>query len=313
MTNQITTTQATTYALEIERDPRLKSTHTRRQYRAALGAFETWRADRPLNKTLVEEYASHLQRLGRSPNTINQALATIRWWARRVTDLAYEQAEPEIAERVSQQAQRVTAVRDVKGERTPRGRHVDQDEIKSLIDACKADPTPKGARDAALISVACATLARNEELRGLAIADVTYTAEGADLLIRHGKGDKARVTHLHNGSLEALNAWVDVRGVSDGPIFCPILKNGKVRAGLPISYEGTRKILYKRFLESSLSKTTTWHDFRRTGVGILFDNGTDISTIQDIGGWADPKTVKRYDRRPQDRRREALKAIDVPY
>ena len=305
--------QSLTYVAEIERDPRLKSTHTRRQYRSALGGFETWRAERPLTKTLVEEYASHLQRAGRSPNTINQALAAIRWWARRLTDLAFEQAEPEIAERVSQQAQRVTAVRDVKGTRTPRGRHIDQEEIKSLLNACKADTTPKGARDAALIALASATLARNEELRSFAIADITYTDQGADLLIRHGKGDKARVTHLHNGSLEALNAWVDVRGVEPGPVFCPILKNGRVNTGNPISYEGTRKILHKRFLESSLSKTTTWHDFRRTGVGILFDNGTDISTIQDIGGWADPKTVKKYDRRPEDRRREALKAIDVPY
>lgn len=305
--------QSLTYAAEIERDPRLKSTHTRRQYRSALGGFEAWRAERPLTKTLVEEYASHLQRAGKSPNTINQALAAIRWWARRVTDLAFEQAAPEIAERVSQQAQRVAAVRDVKGERTPRGRHIDQEEIKSLIDACKADTSPKGARDAALIAAASATIARNEELRALEIADITYTDQGADLLIRHGKGDKARVTHLHNGSLAALNDWIDVRGVEAGPIFCPILKNGKIRTGRQISYEGTRKILKARFLQSSLSKTTTWHDFRRTGVGILFDNNTDLSTIQNIGGWSDPKTVMKYDRRPEDRRREALKAIDVPY
>lgn len=310
--NQITTTQTPTYTAEIERDPRLKSEHTRRQYRAALGAFETWRGERPLTKTLVEEYAADLQRLGRSPNTINQALAVVRWWARRVTDLAYEQAAPEIAERVSQQAQRVTSVRDVKGERTPRGRHIEQDEIKSLLGVCKADPTPKGARDAAFIAVAVGTAARNEELRALEISDITYTPTGADILIRHGKGDKARVTHLHGGSLEALNAWIDVRGVGDGPIFCPILKNGKIRTGLPITYDGTRKILQKRFLQSSLSKTTTWHDFRRTTIGELL-GVTDIATAQQIAGHASPITTSRYDRRPQDRRREALQAINVPY
>lgn len=75
---------------ELERDPRLKSPHTLRGYRRDLEAFEEWRAGRPMTKLLVEEYASELQAQDKSPNTINRALAAIRWWARRLGDLAYE-------------------------------------------------------------------------------------------------------------------------------------------------------------------------------------------------------------------------------
>lgn len=313
MTNTSLTLHTITYLDEIERSPRLKSPHTRRQYKAVLGAFETWRAERPLTKTLVEEYAAELQRAGRSPSTINQSLAVIRWWARRITDLAFEQADSAIAEQVSRQAQRVASVQDVKGSRTPTGRHLDSDEVKALLDACKADSTPKGVRDAALIALAFATLARNAELRSFTLSDITYTAEGADLHIRHGKGDKARTVYLFNGALAALNAWMDVRGVSSGPIFCRIRKGDQIITANPLSYEGTRKILRNRFQQSALSQRTTWHDFRRTGVGLLLDGGTDLVTIQGITGHADPKTVSRYDRRPENRRKDAIRAIETPY
>jgi hypothetical protein len=75
---------------EPDRDPRLKSANVKRGYLADLGAFESWRAGRPLSKLLAEAYAAELQRAGRSPNSINRALAALRWWARRLGDLAQE-------------------------------------------------------------------------------------------------------------------------------------------------------------------------------------------------------------------------------
>ena len=75
---------------EIARDSKLKSDNTRRGYRHDLAKFEAWRASRPMTKLRVEEYAAELQRAGKSPNSINRALAAVRWWARRLSDLAFE-------------------------------------------------------------------------------------------------------------------------------------------------------------------------------------------------------------------------------
>jgi len=156
------------------------------------------------------------------------------------------------------------------------------------------------------------TGARNEEIRDIVIDDLTYTDDGADLLIRHGKGDKQRLVFLFDGPLAALNKWIDLRGAYPGPIFCQVLKNGKIIPGGTISYEATRKILHKRFKQSALAERTTWHDFRRTLAGLLFEAGEDISTIQNQFGHASPATTKRYDRRPEERRRLAIKSIRVP-
>ena len=75
---------------ELQRDPRLKSEHTKRGYRRDLLAFETWRAGRSMTKLLVEEFAAEMQAQGKSPNTINRNLAAVRWWARRLGDFAFE-------------------------------------------------------------------------------------------------------------------------------------------------------------------------------------------------------------------------------
>jgi site-specific recombinase XerC len=208
-------------ARELARDPRLPSPHTQRQYRADLRDFEAYRAGAPLTKTLVERYAAHLQGMGRAPNTINQKLAAVRWLARRMVDLAFEQSDPEKSEAISRQAARVASVRDVKGERPPRGRHLEQGELSELLRVCEADPTPAGRRDAAVLAIAWACGLRRAELAGLALADVKPIGrDAADLIIR-GKGNKTRAAYLTDGAFAALADWLTVRGPKAGSLFLP--------------------------------------------------------------------------------------------
>jgi len=51
---------------------------TKRQYEIALDRFIAWAAGRTFAKPLVNQYRSHLEGLGFSPSTINQALSAIR-------------------------------------------------------------------------------------------------------------------------------------------------------------------------------------------------------------------------------------------
>lgn len=306
------------YTTEIERDPHLKSQHTRRQYGAVLGQFEAWRDERPITVTLVEEYAAHLQKRGKSPNTINQALSAIRWWARRVVKLASELTQSEQAARIADLANRVASVENVKGSRAPKGRHIEIGEMESLVNACISDTSPAGARDAAFLTASWITGARNEEIRSLTIDDIEYIVDDqgigcAVLTIQHGKGDKQRVVFLYDGALAAMNDWIEVRGAVKGPLFNRILKNGEILTHVQISYEGTRKLLYKRFLQSTLPHHLTWHDFRRTLVGMMLDNNEDPAVIQQQTGHANVNQVMRYDRRPVARRQIAIKSIPVPY
>jgi integrase len=314
MTTQITTTTAP-YLAEIERDPALQSEKTRARYGVVLDKFYAWKGDRQINKTTIEEYCSELQALHRSPATIRQILAVLKWWTRRVIDLAYENRPQAEADNIAAQLTRILTIREksvAKGTRLPAGRHVRPEELAALVAACTNDPTPAGARDACWLTIAIQTGARNEELRQITLKNLKYTPEGADLTIPHGKGDKARIVFLSGNVLAALDAWINVRGATPGALFCPVLKNGRVLVR-ELSAAAADLILEKRFKQSGIRETISWHDFRRTLAGNLFSSNVDPVTIKDQLGHANITTTQRYDRRPDELRRIAIANIEVPY
>jgi site-specific recombinase XerD len=333
MTNALTIVSATLQLInnEIARSPRLKSEETRRAYRHDLARFEVWRAGRTLTKLLVEQYAAELQHEGKSPATINRKLAAVRWWARRLSDLAFEDSALTRDERdeVSTQAARVAVVEDVGGSRVRTGREVTQGELSALMSACAADPSAAGVRDAALMALAWSTGARRSELAGLTIADIQWIDdESADLVIK-GKGDKERKVFIYNGAAQALKDWLAIRSNGAGLVFVSITKGGKVQTGerltgikaeaLPqskaagLSDEALAQMLEKRRQAARLTQHLTWHDFRRTFAGTLLDNGADLVTVQKLMGHASPVTTSNYDRRGDETKRKALKALHVPY
>lgn len=299
---------------QLQKSSRLKSAHTRRGYLADLRDFESWRAGRPLSKLLVEQYAAELLDADRSPNTINRKLAAIRWWARRVADLAAENrgTTAKEAQRIAQQAERAASVSDITGSRSQRGRMITSGELGALLQACEVDPTPAGARDAAMIALAWSTGARRDEIAGLELVNFTPddSNEGAELVIK-GKGDKVRIAYIYNGALIALLDWLAIRGQAPGPIFVRINKGNKLSAQR-LSGESMRMILDKRILTAGV-KPLTWHDFRRSFASNLLDEGTDLVTVQKLMGHSNPTTTSNYDRRGDEVKRKAVKKLFVPY
>jgi integrase/recombinase XerC len=292
----------------LENDPRLVSKHTTRQYRADLFSFETWRNGRTLTKTLVEEYAAELQHEGKAPATINQRLAAIRWYARKIADMALDQDDDWLAKHAS----RVAMVEDVKGERPEKGRHIEQGELSALIQACVNDPSPAGIRDAAIIALAWSTGLRRDEIARIELADLTNkTEESLDIGII-GKGGKVRPVYVNDGALAALLDWIELRGNEPGRLFVEVNKGGRIGGG-QLSGEALRKMLEKRSREARLSKSVTWHDFRRTFAGNLWDAKIDGVTIQKLMGHASQNQTAKYDRRPEATRRAAVKVLHVPY
>lgn len=304
-------------AAELERDPRLRSRNTKRGYLTDLSAFETWRAGRPISKLLVEAYAAELQAAGKSPNTINRVLAAVRWWARRLADMAQDQPAQDAEDRARRaeivaQAERVAGVKDVRGERPTKGRHIATGELAALLRACVDDPSAAGTRDAAIIALAWSTGARRSELAGLACANFVRTGEGEGDLRIQGKGDKPRVVYVFNGAASYLDDWLALRGDAAGPLFYAINKAGTIQVGHGLSDEALAQMLEKRRAQAGV-QSLTWHDFRRSFAGNLLDNGNDLVTVQKLMGHSSPTTTANYDRRGDEVKRKASRSLHVPY
>ncbi|KYC44048.1 hypothetical protein WA1_02590 [Scytonema hofmannii PCC 7110] len=54
------------------------------------------------------------------------------------------------------------------------------------------------------------------------------------------------------------------------------------------------------------------HDFRRTFISELLENGVDMSTVKNLAGHSDIGTTIRYDRRGEQTKRRAVEAISIP-
>jgi site-specific recombinase XerD len=313
MTNLILVTSTTAawdqIEREIERDPRLQSTHTRRAYRTDLRAFEAWRAGQPMTKGLVESYAVYLRQQGRSPNSINRALASVRWWARRLTDLVYEEPMPKIQrDEIVLQATRITGIRDVTGERDIRGRHLTDAEIQALLAACKLDQSPAATRDAAMIMLAWGTGMRRSEIASIQAEDLTANRGNWTISVR-GKGNKIRRAYLSGTGAQHLKTWLNAQSQPTGPVFCRIRKGGAIVPGRALTSDALAYVLEKRSKEAGLAQLLTWHDFRRTFAGNLLDQGVDLVTVQKLLGHSSPTTTSNYDRRGEETKQRAVLAL----
>lgn len=301
-----------TIAALLESDPRLVSFHTKRQYRSDLFQFEEWRQGRAITKTLVEAYAAELQGGDYAPATINQRLAAVRWYCRKIADLAVDYLKNE---ELAKDAARVALVKDVKGESadTPEsGRLIEDWELVQLLKACSRDKNQAaGTRDAALLATAWATGIRRDIFSSLTLQDIKQTPDGYDLKFI-GKGRKANTAYLSNGAADAMTDWLRIRGSAPGHVFTPVNKAGKPTSG-HLSGEALRKVLLKRSMEAGLSEPITWHDFRRTFATNLWNAGIDGVTIQKLMGHSTQNQTAKYNRAPEKLRRKAVRVLHVPY
>jgi site-specific recombinase XerD len=297
---------------ELDRDPRLQSAHTRRAYRTDLRAFEVWRAGRPMTKGLVESYAVHLRAEDRSPNSINRALASVRWWARRLADLVYEEPLPKAKrDEIMLQATRVAGIRDVAGQRDTRGRHLADQEARALVSACKQDASPAGRRDAAMFALAWGTGMRRSEIAGLRMDELRLDGSEWTIQVR-GKGNKVRRAYLHGAGERLLRSWLAERGQQPGAVFCRVRKGGRIVLERGLTGEALAYVLEKRSKQAALPEPLTWHDFRRTFAGNLLDQGVDLVTVQKLLGHSSPTTTSNYDRRGEETKRKAAGKISIP-
>lgn len=93
------------------------------------------------------------------------------------------------------------------------------------MEACAADPSPAGRRDAATLAVLHTGGLRRAEA-ALLLND--YTADPPTLTIRHGKGDKQRQIPLPASAAAAVARWIALRGDAPGHLFLPINKGHRI-------------------------------------------------------------------------------------
>jgi integrase len=204
---------------------------------------------------------------------------------------------------------RARDVEAVRGSTLPRGRELSGGEVRALFEVLARDPRPIARRDACVLALLVGAGVRRTELVQLQLADVDL--EAGRVLIRRGKGRKERVSWIPPSALPAIQDWIHVRGVGEGPLLKPIRKGGEVQ-DRSLSAQAVRDIC-QSLARNAATRPFSPHDGRRTWIGDLLDATGDISIAQQLAGHASPVTTARYDRRPEATRRRAASQLHVPY
>ncbi len=287
----------------------LTSDHSKRNMRRHLDSIASMISDHQLDSRTLQWGAlrhTHTQAIrarliaGYAPATVNVMLSALRGVLKEAWQLGQMKAED---------YQLAVDIENVKVESLPTGRDLNASEISALSDACLSDSSPAGVRDAAMIGVLYTCGLRRAEIAHLGVGD--YKRETGQLRIMNSKSDRDRTVYVTNGAQSALHDWLDVRGNEWGALFTPINRGGKLSL-----HEMTDQAIYnmieKRMKQARLDKFTP-HDLRRTFVGDMLDQGVDIVTVQKIAGHSSPDTTARYDRRPEEVKKEAAEKLHFPY
>jgi len=166
-------------------------------------------------------------------------------------------------------------------------RVLEHGEVTTLLDPAMSDddePVWRRRRDDAVLEVLYGSGVRVGELCSLDIDAVDVRATAITVW---GKGGKERRVPLSAPAVEALVAWLAVRGeVVPADAGAALFGNER---GVRLSPRDVRRILDRRS-----PRPTHPHALRHSFATHLLDGGADLRVVQDLLGHSDVATTQRY-------------------
>ena len=167
-------------------------------------------------------------------------------------------------------------------------RVLSQGEILLILDAPEAEGA-RGLRDRAMLQVMYAAGLRVSEVVGLKLADIDR-AKG--LVSAFGKGQKRRLVPLGEHALDALDAYLRVRGEHPGALASNALFLSP--RGGPLTRQAVWKLLGGYARGVGISKPSSPHKLRHSFATHLLEGGADLRSVQALLGHADISTTEIY-------------------
>lgn len=270
-------------------DGRGLSLATANSYLVDLGLFAAWykgatgeRLGLVFTPTDVREYRARLVAVERAaPGTINRKLAALRSYGNYLVSIGEVETNPAAAARGVKEQPRAPKWLDGKEQgRLMREAERAQQAAQTFTDKWQA------ARNVALVALVLHTGLRVAELAALDVADYVTAERSGELLVRDGKGHKARRLPLNLTARRALAAWRAARPVNDAPQ----LFTG--RGGGRLTPRGIQKVIAE--LGRRAGVTVTPHRLRHTYAKNLVNTGASLDKVGALLGHSNLSTTAIY-------------------
>jgi integrase/recombinase XerC len=259
------------------------SDHTLRAYVRDVAQFTAWLAKGPdafdegeagaepdfealgrADRNDIRAFLAHVQTRGASPRTAARKLAAIRSAFGFMTRLGALEANPARSVRAPQRRPDLPDVLSIP-------------EVTALVEAPDLD-TPLGKRDRALLEMLYASGARAGEVAGVTLRDVDLVGGTFTVL---GKRRKQRIAHLGRHAIDALRAYLDVRGRLGAPAHDRLFVNAR---GGPLTTRSIQRVVERYVRRTLPGRKASPHTLRHTFATHMLDGGADLRTVQELLG-----------------------------
>lgn len=296
-----------------------KAVSTVKAYRSDARVFEAWCAgygfrSLPASPVAVAGFLTHEAEAGRAASTIGRRCAAISY-AHKLKGL------PDPTDNEDVRAT-MRGVRRTVGVAPTQKAAATVDVLTAML--MHVPNTLTGKRDKALLALGFAGAFRRSELVALDVADLREDRDGLRVIVRRSKTDqegqgfeKAIPHGRFIRPVALVRDWLDAAGITEGPVFRPVSRSGRVRAvanlatpadvdlGVAKSASPPRLTtqavadIMKQYVAAAGLDASTFgaHSLRAGYITTAAERGADLARIMDQSGHRDPRTVMGYIRR----------------
>ena len=260
------------------------SENTLKAYQRALHNLETWLSGRTLSDALLAEYITNLHKTGKTPATIGQAVAAVKW-------------------QLKHQSQEITnfpithaTLAGIRRAGKDRGRgQVDGltwQDVERMCILAEVENTLAGLRDAAMIRLMSDCLLRVSEVVAVNVDDLKEKT----LTLQSSKTDQdgtGESLYVCDATRDVLDRYRDRADITDGAVFRHIRRGDHIQPNR-ITAHSARRIIKKRAAVADVEGFISGHSLRVGSAVSLAQAGATVVDMQVAGRWKSSEMPAHY-------------------
>lgn len=260
------------------------SENTLKAYRRALHNLETWLSGRTLSDALLAEYITHLHKTGKTPATIGQVVAAVKW-----------QFKHQSQETTNFPITHATLA-GIRRAGKDRGRgQVDGliwQDVERICVYAETEDTIAGLRDASMIRLMSDCLLRISEVVAINVEDLKEKT----LTLRVSKTDQegtGESLYVCEATRQVLKRYQERAGITEGAVFRHIRRGDNIQPQR-LTPHSARRIIQKRAHAAGVKGFISGHSLRVGSAVSLAQAGATVVDMQVAGRWKSSQMPAHY-------------------
>ena len=258
--------------------------NTQKAYQRALHGLETWLLGRTLSDPLLANYITTLHEADKSPATIGQAVAAMKW------QLKY-QSQENLNFPITQ-----ATLAGIRRAGRDRGRgQVDGliwRDVERVCVYAETEGTIAGLRDAAMIRLMSDCLLRISEVVAVNIGDL----KDKTLTVHASKTDQegaGETLYVCDATRNVLNQYRERADITRGAVFRHIRRGDHIQP-TRLTPHSARRIIQKRAQAAGVEGFISGHSLRVGSAVSLAQAGASVVDMQVAGRWKSSQMPAHY-------------------